>query len=393
MSPLPHPRAASAPAIAAAASLTLVTACASAEEPDETTAADPGVNEADAAPTGFTDHSGFVVAALTGVSSGEGGRAQEVVLTVHDPEEGTQRASITAGEVSAHGSMAQGSLRFTQDFSHVAYLEEQTDESDLLVYRLEGQEHEAELIHRIEPPSDSITGGYRLGGLSFQPDGERLWYAVYDSDDEAELRSIGMAEEEEPKDEGTAEFPNWTFDTDGELVEFQTETTETELDRGSASVEYFTYGQTFSPSAIDFTAPGARHGEQLQYRTVQQLGEDGEYLAGGKLSQRGSQGDEHEWGPLMRLTLNESGEVEAHETVIPEMERHGVDGLQVSPSNDAAVILASNRNAGNTYARDTDVYFVDLDDPDDPRLLETVLPERESASDTDASVSIVGWLE
>src|SRR5699024_10767096 len=94
----------------------------------------------------------------------------------------------------------------------------------------------------------------------------------------------------------------------------------------------------------------ATFGPQVDYRAVHPLGEDGEFLAGGKLTQRSREGDEHEWGPLMRVTLNGSGEVDSHEVVITETEKNGVEGVQIAPHNESAVLALGDRGKRNSSA-------------------------------------------
>lgn len=378
-------------ALAAVSSLALVSACgSSAEEANQSEEIEE--SRESAKPEGFTDFSGMVVASMAEGAKVEDGWVNSIMISIYDPGEDEQLTQLAAGEIIRRNARwSDGLLVFSSDFSHLAYKEDASPESDLLVYRLKGEADEAKLIHRIEPPSD-IEGVRINSGFDFQPDGERLWYSLAGDDGDPEVHSIGLDEGEEPRSEGSPESRNWEPGPDGRIAYFDSFTKETSVEGGSAEVKFYRNDEGFRPLIINFTSTETGQSPQIFYDVFHSSGEGREVLAGGVEMNSPASEPEHEWGPLMRLTFDEEGTIEESELLIPETERRGVNGLQVSPDGGSAVIAVTDRR-GVVSNNSAEFYYVDLDSPTDTQQLDHVVPEEVLQNDKHAWVRFMGWME
>lgn len=389
LSPSPDNRSSLVKTMAAVSSLALVSACGSSAEEDNHPEEVEESRES-TKPEGFTDFSGMVVASMAEGAKVEDGWVNSIMISIYDPGEDEQLTQLAAGEIIRRNARwSDGLLTFSSDFSHLAYKEDTSPESDLLVYRLEGEVDEAKLIHRIEPPSD-IEGVSINSGFAFQPYGERLWYSL-DGDD-TEVHSIGLDEGEEPRSEGSPESGNWEPGPDGRITYFDSFAKETSVEGGSAEVKFYRNDEGFRPLVINFTSTETEQSPQIFYDVFHSSGEGGEVFAGGVEVNSPVSEPEHEWGPLMRLTFDDEGTIEESELLIPETERRGVNGLQVSPDGDSAVIAVTDRR-GVISNNSADFYYVDLDSPTDAQQLDHVVPEEVLQNDNHARVRFMGWME
>lgn len=378
--------------IAVMLTLVLVTSCSSAEE-------DPDASEehAEVAPTpeGFTDFSGVVIATMTGGSLDREdtyNRMHDVTVSVYDPESDTRLFDLFAGQMGSQtGSPEDGRLVIATDFSHLAYLEHEHDESDILIYRLEGQTDEAQLVHRIEPPS-GISGTTSYGRLMFQPDGQRLWYSLEgdgDEDDEEQIRSIGVAQGEEPRDEENATSSAWVPEDDESLSYVSNETVSGEADGGSYVATRQHRGDTTYPTRVVFTEGEGARSPQVTYTRFARTEDDRIYLAGGRKNNSPRDGD-HQWGAIMKFTFDEEGDIEAHETILQSTEEEYVSHILTSPDRDNAFVVDSenwlHRDSTSTF------FYMDLSSPQDARELENVFSAEELENRSSTPFFVMGWM-
>ncbi|MET9794555.1 hypothetical protein [Nocardiopsis alba] len=373
--------------------LVLVASCSSAEE-------DPDASEghAEVAPTpeGFTDFSGVVIATVTGGDrdwEDTHNTMSDITVSVYDPESDTRLFDLPAGQVGSRtGSPEDGRLIISPDFSHLAYLEHEHAESDILIYRLEGQTDEAQLVHRIEPPS-GISGTTSHGRLAFQPDGQRLWYSLEgdgDEDDEEQIRSIGVAQDEEPRDEENATSSAWVPEDDGSLSYVSNETVSGEADGGSYVATRQHRGDTTYPTRVVFTEGEGARSPQVTYARFARTEDDRIYLAGGRKYKSPRDGD-HQWGAIMKFTFDEEGDIEAHETILQSTEEEYVSHIITSPDRDFAFVVDSGDGIHFIEARST-FYYMDLSNPQGALELENVFSVEELDSYQSPQFFIMGWM-
>lgn len=385
--PLTQPK-----SIAMMLTLVLVAACSSPEETPE-----ESEEHAEAAPTpeGFTDFSGVVIATAINTSTdreGTGNTMRDVTVSVYDPESDTRLIDLSVGRIGSRAhSPEDGRLVIATDFSHLAYLEHEHDESDILIYRLEGQTDEAQLVHRIEPPS-GISGTTSHGRLMFQPDGQRLWYSLEgdgDENDEEQIRSIGVAQGEEPRDEENATSSAWVPEDDGSLSYVSNETVSGEADGGSYEATRQHRGDTTYPTRVVFTEGEGARSPQVTYTRFARTDDDRIYLAGGRKDNSPRDGD-HQWGAIMKFTFDEEGDIEAHETVLQSTEEENVSHILTPPDRDGAFVVDSENWL--RHESNSSFFYMNLSSPQDARELENVFSTEELENRSSTPFFVLGWM-